>query len=391
MNKKSDNSREYCEKKKFTLMYIFQQRREPHPITKMLRYLKNYFWFHRKCSPRQAQIWNRYTLIALSTATLYMLTAIGRSFQTSLNKILVRNFTRCGTNCPVTPKDICEKRFEAIKKPKPAEVQKEPDCDHARPCVKSDRTCTPRQPQCPNWEYECQCAKREGQKHMTCVEMVTTKMNPSDCCPIDGFTHTEYATSRTKSELKRENEPFKSLWNYPKECCLNNPCPHLAPRFDELYWCPSDKYTREYQQTWVECPRLKILPRKFCSYEDPGLPPVCRRPRQTKVPTACAFNQKKLNELKKICQFNAKCPRLEMPCCTRVRVPPKCIRNRERSNCKKYCCPYPSLAECCRQCPKPPKPVECQSSWTSICDVYRFLRRKKMYNIPPPLPAWPPK
>uniref|UniRef100_A0A1A9ZPE9 Uncharacterized protein n=1 Tax=Glossina pallidipes TaxID=7398 RepID=A0A1A9ZPE9_GLOPL len=321
--------------------------------------------------------------------------AIGGYLRTSLNKILVRNFTRCGPDCPVTPKDICQERFEATKRPMPAEVQKEAKCHYTRPCVqtKIHRTCTPRKPQCPKWEYECQCAKKEGQKHMTCVEMVTTKMNPNDCCPIDGFTNTVCASSRNKSELKRENEPFKSLWNYQRECCLNNPCPHLSPRFDELYWCPSDKYTREYQQTWVECPRLKIMPRKVCCYEDLGVPPVCRRPRQTKIPTACAFNQKKLNALKKICIFDPRCPRVQMPCCIRVRVPPKCIRSHPKSSCKKYCCPYPSLAECCRQCPTPLKPVECtcKPSWTPLCDVYSFLRRKQLYNIPPPLPAWPPK
>ncbi|KAI9583072.1 uncharacterized protein LOC119636599 [Glossina fuscipes] len=324
-------------------------------------------------------------------------TAVGRCIWTSLNKLLIRNFARCEPFCPATPKEICEKeKPEANRRAMPAaEVQREAECHYTKKCVetKSQRACTPRKPKCPNWEIECQCAKREGQKHMTCVEMVTTKMDPNECCPVDGMINTECASSRTKSELKRENEPFRSLWNYQRECCVNNPCPNLLPRFDELYWCPSDKYTREYQQTWVECPRLKILPRKTCCYEDLGLPPVCRRPRQAKIPTACAFNPNKLNTLKKICIYDQRCPRIQMPCCMRARVPPKCTPSHPKSNCKKYCCPYPSLAECCRQCPIPSKPIECtcKPAWTPTCDVYSFLRRKQVYNLPPPLPAWPPK
>ncbi|XP_005178806.1 uncharacterized protein LOC101900780 [Musca domestica] len=195
-----------------------------------------------------------------------------------------------------------------------------------------------------------------------------------------------------KKDFKLHNQvlPLKSVWEYTAECC-GNPCPEMLPRFDRLYYCASDKNAREYQQTWVECPPVQIRKRKVCCYDSSELPPLCKRAKKECAQTACAFDSAKL---KALCCLDAakKCPRLKMPCCRTSRQPPLCKNPRGPTDCHKTCCPYPSFSECCRPCPQPRRPTECSClEKRTKCEMYEQLRRKLMYDLPPPLPAWSPR
>lgn len=220
------------------------------------------------------------------------------------------------------------------------------------------------------------------------------KIKP-DCCGNERLArdpcNCKGARIWKKPVLKLQKmQPFlKSVWEYPADCC-GNPCPELLPRFDTMYYEPTDKAKRQYQQTWVECPKVLIRKRRICCYDSTELPPICRRKKVDCPISACAFDSKKLAIL---CSagLNKRCPTIKSVCCLRGRYPPRCHKIRNPKDCKKRCCPYPAYSECCCPCPNPQKETECICTRLHSCLIYRGLKRKLTYDLPPPLPAWPPK
>ncbi|XP_013100914.1 uncharacterized protein LOC106082746 [Stomoxys calcitrans] len=214
------------------------------------------------------------------------------------------------------------------------------------------------------------------------------------CCDYDRLKRDPCFQKRElceKKDLKLDRHvlPLKSVWEYPAECC-GNPCPEMLPRFDTLYYCATDKKKREYQQTWVECPPVAIRKRKMCQVDPDELPPLCKRSKTEANRTACPLDGDKLKALCCMDQMK-KCPRFKMPHCRSARSPPSCKNPRAPGDCQKRCCPYPAFSECCRPCAKT-KPTECNCLEKRMkCEMYGQLRRKLMYDLPPPLPAWPPR
>lgn len=252
------------------------------------------------------------------------------------------------------------------------------------------RTCADRSSTCFK-PPSCECPEVEDDP----CELVMARLKNEDpdpvCCNNARFAMNPCAASYKKKELKETVEPFKSMWNYPKECC-RNPCPEMLPRFDEMHWCPTDKLKREYQQTWIECPFMPKRKRKVCAFQDLGLPPICRRERK-KPPPATAHPYDSL-KMKAVCGIGSdlKCQRIQMPCCRPCRIPPRCTSTRQIQPCQKFCCPYPAYSECSRAKIKPLRQVECKClQESSMCEVYDYLRRKLLYALGPPIPAWPPK
>uniref|UniRef100_A0A034W6J7 Uncharacterized protein n=1 Tax=Bactrocera dorsalis TaxID=27457 RepID=A0A034W6J7_BACDO len=147
---------------------------------------------------------------------------------------------------------------------------------------------------------------------------------------------------------KREFPPH---FNFD-ECCP--PCRDVFPRFDDLYYQPSDKEKRKYQQTWSECPRLFIVPRKICCYEHFDVPKMEKREFKRDEDQ---FN----NYHVKTCRNNSqsRCAKITWPGCRIGRWPPKCFVIKHSSGCLKICTPYPSYSECKRPKPKSLPPVEC--------------------------------
>lgn len=145
----------------------------------------------------------------------------------------------------------------------------------------------------------------------------------------------------------------------PIECCYDFPCKtNLYPPFDDLYYRPSDK-NRRYQRTWAECPKLRLEPRPVCCYEHFDYRKPKRRRRRC---TEGEYSPNVECAMRKLCPNldMKKCPRLNLPGCSKFKCNTKCKRTRLPEDCKKVCTPYPSFSECKRDRPKPLRPVECK-------------------------------
>ncbi|CAD7012671.1 unnamed protein product [Ceratitis capitata] len=166
-------------------------------------------------------------------------------------------------------------------------------------------------------------------------------------------------SEKSLKEKKDRDECHKeervSMWLNP-ECCLDV-CKDVLPRFDDLYYKPSDKAKRKYTRTWNECPELRIAPRKICCFENISLPPMEKRKKSSQPKTACAVP---VHE-EKSCSLvaNKRCVKIRLPGCNTVRDPPKCFVIKPPANCRKICTPYPAFSECMRPKPKPRRPAEC--------------------------------
>ncbi|CAD7012672.1 uncharacterized protein LOC101448592 [Ceratitis capitata] len=137
------------------------------------------------------------------------------------------------------------------------------------------------------------------------------------------------------------------------ECCP--PCRDVLPRFDDLYYKPSDKDTRKYQQTWSECPRLLITPRLICCTEETDVPLLEKRVFKRRDEDMFELYAARLCRNTK----EGRCAKLSWPGCRMGRVPPKCFVIKPMSDCKKRCTPYPSYSECLRDPARQLRPVEC--------------------------------
>uniref|UniRef100_A0A0A1XI47 Transcription factor IIIB 70 kDa subunit n=1 Tax=Zeugodacus cucurbitae TaxID=28588 RepID=A0A0A1XI47_ZEUCU len=159
---------------------------------------------------------------------------------------------------------------------------------------------------------------------------------------------------KDKDECDKKDKPKTSMWLNP-ECCLDI-CKDVLPRFDDLYYKPSDKAKRKYTRTWNECPDLRIAPRKICCFENISLPPIERRKKRGHPKTACPVVS---SEQACSVKSNKRCIKIRLPGCGAVRDPPKCFVIKAPVKCRKICTPYPSFSECSRPKPKPRPPVEC--------------------------------
>lgn len=167
-----------------------------------------------------------------------------------------------------------------------------------------------------------------------------------------------------------------SIWENP-ECCTN-PCPDFLPRFDELYYKTNNEQRCTYQQTWVECPKMQIKPKKVCCFEQlAALPPLVKRSPKQKPQTACLQNGSK------VCTINNKdrnCPKLYMSGCQSARTIPKCKRQRSPKHCQKECTPYPSFSECLKEATMSTHPVECKClNLPMMCEVWSEMRRRMTF------------
>uniref|UniRef100_A0A1B0BS59 Uncharacterized protein n=1 Tax=Glossina palpalis gambiensis TaxID=67801 RepID=A0A1B0BS59_9MUSC len=218
------------------------------------------------------------------------------------------------------------------------------------------------------------------------------------CCCDNALVEEPCTPLRRPPPPKKEKVAHKSMW---ETIPGYNPCP-LPPRLDEIHYQPSDLEKRTYYRTWVECDRL-VRKRKFCCFDDVGVPPHCLEKKRPPVESACEEDPQKLKvdlTLLKDCMEATKnrprpkksrCIKIVMPFCGKVAKNTKCAA-REHKECTKECCPYPSFSECQRQPGRPAPPVECRcQDPVASCEVMKFLSYKKQFQIPPPLPAWPPR
>lgn len=168
---------------------------------------------------------------------------------------------------------------------------------------------------------------------------------------------------------------FISMWDIPG--CEYEPKCDVPVRSDIAHYRISDKEARDYQVTWVECPRLVIKPKKVCIHQKHPRPKRCRRQRKSVAATARP-SMPMLNPMKcKEPEAQGTCPHWTMPCCKPGRIPPSCQRVRRLTPCKKRRAPYPSFSECKHEELTRGPPVECLCLRVPMaCEVWAEVRRR---------------
>ncbi|XP_055844057.1 uncharacterized protein LOC129910637 [Episyrphus balteatus] len=176
-----------------------------------------------------------------------------------------------------------------------------------------------------------------------------------------------------------KKEEFKSMWENPKCEPSAATCPQIG--FDALYYKPSDKAKREYQQTWIECPARLVKPVITCEFPKDQYPPLERRARKERPDTAKCMDTSKLElapcSRQKDLKQNKNCVKIKLPGCRGVRSDIRCKLVREPANCQIVRSPYPSYSECTHPKIKPKRVGECECmKIRSMCEVWTVLRQK---------------
>ncbi|XP_055919171.1 uncharacterized protein LOC129951169 [Eupeodes corollae] len=201
-------------------------------------------------------------------------------------------------------------------------------------------------------------------------------------CPKGKTTNTPCDDNRHKLPPRKpiKKEEFTSMWETPKCEPSAATCP--AVRFDSMYYKPSDKAKRVYQQTWVECPARLVKPVVKCEFPKGKYPPLERRPKGARPDTAKCMDTSpdaqscsKQKDLK----LNKNCLKIKLPGCRSVRADIKCKLVREPANCPDNSTPYPSFSECTHPKIRPKRKGECDCmKIRSMCEVWTVLREKEV-------------
>ncbi|XP_067633683.1 uncharacterized protein [Eurosta solidaginis] len=179
------------------------------------------------------------------------------------------------------------------------------------------------------------------------------KIKPARDCTMYKVPICSEEVLKAKSKTKPCEEKVKPA-DVPPECCPN-PCIDMLPRFDDLYYAPSDK-NRKYQITWCEFGELQTLNWPICCYQEFDVP----KPERRKI-VRKNIAQSEMCEMARQCPNNVhpQCAKIVWPGCRTKRCEFKCRIFREKDDCKKPCTPYPSFSECKKLPPRPMRPIEC--------------------------------
>ncbi|XP_053964409.1 uncharacterized protein LOC128867317 [Anastrepha ludens] len=147
------------------------------------------------------------------------------------------------------------------------------------------------------------------------------------------------------------------MWTLEMEKCCEDLCKWAHPRFDDLYYIPSDKRKMKYQRTWFEFRDTYIAPKEICCYpRTKYAQPKKRKPRK---PVA-AYTSKVEYVMNLLCRnrLSPRCMKISWPGCRGGRNPPLCKPKRPDCGPRK-CPPFPSFSECRKVMRPPLRPVEC--------------------------------
>ncbi|XP_037941651.1 uncharacterized protein LOC119683224 [Teleopsis dalmanni] len=201
-----------------------------------------------------------------------------------------------------------------------------------------------------------------------------------DCVPVikkkpvcELFTAIKQRKQYEK-ELKKRR--IRSVWGEIPDCCVDS-CP-IPPRYDELYYRPSNPHNRLYEQTWIDC--LERTPKLMCYYPEEQYLPPKRRPRKPRKKSC--LNMVKPNNLglmQCIKPFKGCNPKMHVCGCKPVAANVSCTVVRNKTICRKVNSPWPSFSECnVATNKKPIKECDCLSP-VPLCTFIRYLKEKKRF------------
>lgn len=176
-------------------------------------------------------------------------------------------------------------------------------------------------------------------------------------------------------EQKVEKPPFRSMWE-PHFGPARSNCEDRFPRFDAIYYEPSDK-TRCYQRTWSECPPVTERLKKVCCLNGIQPPEVLRRIKEPCPAVTCRFDYSRMRH---ICENIAidptsKCCKIHLPCCKPARCIVDCRPTRKKEHCNRLRAPYPCFSDMYRVA-KARRSTECPLGNWSICEGIRLQNRR---------------
>ncbi|XP_017004757.2 uncharacterized protein swif [Drosophila takahashii] len=247
-------------------------------------------------------------------------------------------------------------------------------------------------PQCQHVDPKChhvpggQC---KGAKEVLTRELPREKFleqneqQEGKCCVLRSAAKDPCAAITRPKEYKPVEEPFRSMWEPPCQTEEQPFCKDKLPRFDAIYYHPSNK-CRCYQRTWVECPPVKQRLKKVCCLDGIHPPEVQYRVKDP-CPEVCGVPYKRLRRLCETGDWerdpNCECPKLFWPCCKPARCDPRCRRPWRPAICAKLRAPYPSFSEI-RRWTRPLRKTECRCKEPApMCLAFREKSRIERLNL----------
>lgn len=167
-----------------------------------------------------------------------------------------------------------------------------------------------------------------------------------------------------KRKIMTERPLVRSMW---ESVGREQPyCKHLLPRFDDLYYNPSDK-CRAYQRTWVECPIITQRLKKICCLDDIRPPEVMKRVKKP-CPLYCTFDYRRMRHICEKAMPNEVAK--SRPCCKAC--PEFRLRHKKRKACTRMHAPCKCFSA---KVHKMATYKECPAAKPLMCDLIRYTKR----------------
>ncbi|XP_064552209.1 uncharacterized protein LOC135438000 [Drosophila montana] len=252
-----------------------------------------------------------------------------------------------------------------------------------------DPPCQPADPRCHYVKDNCKTSRDVLElelpfdKHMLDLERLKReRLLEPPCCVLRSAHHhpCEGAYPRRKKK-KKECPPFRSMWEPPCQPPEQPYCKDMLPRFDVIYYKPSDK-CRCFQRTWNECPPVKERLKKVCCLDGIDPPEVNRRMKERCPQTTCMFDYARMKHFcknRKVDPLNS-CPKLYWPCCKPARCASSCYIRNKLSKCKRLRTPFPCFSDK-RPRHRPLRPRQCLQEPSSRCEIWQVLHKRENTGI----------
>ncbi|KAL7738150.1 hypothetical protein ACLKA6_006493 [Drosophila palustris] len=255
--------------------------------------------------------------------------------------------------------------------------------------VHPDPQCMPVNPLCYHIEDQCSAARDylsnriPLDRNMLEMQRKAREGEFEPRCCVSRLTHQPPENAKIREIKVKKRPPFRSMWEPPCEPHEQKYCLEMLPRFDEMFYKPSNK-DRCFQRTWVECPPIKERLKKVCCLDGIEKPEIQRRVKLPCPPTTCTFDYSRMRH---ICQkaepnLEGKCTKTFWPCCKPARCPPICHRDRKRLDCLRLRTPGKCFSEC-RRWQRPRRARECNRLVPSVCEAFRVENHRKQFKFRP--------
>lgn len=200
------------------------------------------------------------------------------------------------------------------------------------------------------------------------------------CCVLRSAVTEPCSSSSRKRKREEKKPPHKSMWEPPFRP-YEAYCKGMLPRFDAIYYKPSNK-SKLYQRTWLECPPVRERFKKVCCLDGIQPPEVEKRVKVKCPSVACRFDYSRMRHIyyNRDIDPTAKCSKIQLPCCKAVRGTSDCRRTRKKEICRRLRPPLPCYSDLHRH-DKPRSRFECPVRKISICEAFHLQRRRKVFGI----------